>query len=136
MASDALSNPRWEAFAHGLYKGETADEAYRNAGYTPNRGNATRLKANEAIRNRLAQLQEQGARMANVTVQTITEELNEAITMARRQDNAPAFTQAVMAKAKIHGLDINRSENLNTNFVISDEPEVADEDWIDRYKPN
>lgn len=43
-----LKNARHETFAQGLAKGLTADEAYAAAGFTPNRGNATRMKASPA----------------------------------------------------------------------------------------
>lgn len=52
-----LPNQRHEAFAQALAKGKTADEAYTLAGFKPNRGNATRLKANESIRKRVEELQ-------------------------------------------------------------------------------
>ena len=47
-----LRNARHEAFARALFEGETADEAYVKAGYSENRGNASRLKAKESILNR------------------------------------------------------------------------------------
>ncbi len=51
-----LPNPRHEAFAQALANGKTADEAYVDAGYAENRGNATRLKANESVRKRVAEI--------------------------------------------------------------------------------
>lgn len=53
-----LSNSRHELFCQELAKGKTADEAYQLAGFKPNRGNATRLKAKESIAARLKELQE------------------------------------------------------------------------------
>jgi phage terminase small subunit len=53
----SLKNPKHERFAQELAKGKTADEAYQNAGFKPNRGNAARLKANESIRARVNKLQ-------------------------------------------------------------------------------
>ena len=52
-----VTNPRHERFAQLLAEGHTADEAYNRAGYTPNRGNAIRLKANERIARRVAEIQ-------------------------------------------------------------------------------
>lgn len=57
----ALPNPRHEAFAQALASGKTADEAYQVAGYSPNRGNATTLKANQSISKRVAELVEAAA---------------------------------------------------------------------------
>lgn len=52
-----LGNPKHERFVQGLLQGLSADAAYEAAGYKPNRGNATRLKANESILKRLEELQ-------------------------------------------------------------------------------
>ena len=48
-----LRNPRHERFAQELAKGETADRAYQQAGYRPDRAHAARLAANGSIRGRL-----------------------------------------------------------------------------------
>lgn len=51
-----LKNARHEAFAQALAKGMTADAAYEAAGYKANRGNATRLKANESVVKRVSEI--------------------------------------------------------------------------------
>lgn len=51
-----LSNHKHELFAQGLAEGKTADEAYIAAGFKENRGNASRLKANENIVARVAEI--------------------------------------------------------------------------------
>lgn len=63
-----LPNQRHEAFAQALAKGKTADEAYALAGYRANRGNATRMNANESIRTRVQELQAKAAEKAEWTV--------------------------------------------------------------------
>jgi len=62
-----LSNPRHERFAQELAKGKTADEAYVLAGYAENRGNAIRLKANERVAGRVAEITGRAADKAEVT---------------------------------------------------------------------
>jgi hypothetical protein len=52
-----LKNGKWELFAQGIAKGLTADAAYKEAGYKPNRGNAASLKANQSVLDRVAVLQ-------------------------------------------------------------------------------
>ena len=52
-----LANTKHELFAQALAKGETADAAYQLAGYVANRHNASRLKTNETILERVAELQ-------------------------------------------------------------------------------
>lgn len=57
-----LPNARHERFAQELFKGKTADEAYRLAGFRPHRGNASRMSANESILERVAELSENQAK--------------------------------------------------------------------------
>jgi phage terminase small subunit len=57
-----LTNPKHERFVQALFEGETADAAYAKAGYKPNDGNCIRLKGNERVQARLAELQEQAAK--------------------------------------------------------------------------
>jgi len=51
-----LKNAKREAFAQAIAAGKTADEAQAQAGYTKNHGNATRLKSNEVIVKRVAEI--------------------------------------------------------------------------------
>jgi phage terminase small subunit len=51
-----LLNTRHEAFAHGIARGETIEAAYREAGYSPNSGNASRLNGKDSIVARVAEL--------------------------------------------------------------------------------
>ncbi len=46
-----------------------------------------------------------------VTVETLTDEFNEAIAIARETRNAGAVTQAALAKGKLHGLIVDRKES-------------------------
>lgn len=70
-----LPNARHERFAQELAKGKSADEAYRAAGYKPHDGNAARLRGNERILSRVAEIQQRGAERAEVTVERIVREL-------------------------------------------------------------
>lgn len=76
-ANGPLSNQRWELFALGLAKGMSSDEAYQSAGYTKNRGNATRLKANEAVKIRVAELQSRIAEKATIDAAWLLDRLAE-----------------------------------------------------------
>ena len=49
----ALPNARHEAFCRALAEGHSIDESYSLAGYSKNRGNASRLNANESVQARL-----------------------------------------------------------------------------------
>lgn len=71
----ALSNAKHEAFAQGLAKGLSADDAYQAAGFKPNRGNASRLKANESISARVAELLDRSGERAEVTIARVLDEM-------------------------------------------------------------
>lgn len=103
-----LSNPKHEAFAQGLAKGKSQAEAYADAGYKGDRTAASRLSTNVNVLSRVAELQEKAAEKTLVTVESLTEQLDRAYGCAMANDQAAAAVSATMAKAKLHGLDIDR----------------------------
>lgn len=56
-----LPSAKHETFARHLAEGKTADAAYKAAGFKPNRGNASTLKANQNIEARVAFLRSKTA---------------------------------------------------------------------------
>ena len=70
-----LDNSRHEIFAQELAKGATTDEAYQLAGYKANRGNASTLKANQIIADRVAEILAAGAERAEITREMVVREL-------------------------------------------------------------
>lgn len=56
-----LDNTRHEIFASSLAKGMSASAAYVTAGYKRNDGNASRLRWNEKVLGRVAELQDEAA---------------------------------------------------------------------------
>lgn len=110
MGRRAVDNPRHERFAQTLAEGKTTDGAYVEAGHKENRGNATRMKSNERIMLRAAEIQERGAIRAEVTVQSILEELEQARLLAMQNKQAAAAVSASMGKAKIAGMIVERQE--------------------------
>jgi hypothetical protein len=105
-----LLNSRHERFAQALYKGLPAHGAYREAGYSANRGNAVRLKTNESVQKRLAELQGMAAADADVTVDTLVRELESARVVAMAKGNLSAAVGAIIGKAKLLGLLVERKE--------------------------
>lgn len=117
-----LKNPRHEKFAQGLAEGKTADQAYQDAGYKPNRGNATTLKANKSVKDRVAELQ-------GVTADEITDLKELARTFTRE---AIETTAMIMRNATAaDGARLKAAENLldrgwgKAPLVIEDAPETA-----------
>ena len=99
-----LENERHELFAQKLAEGKSATEAYQLAGFKPSRKNASRLRANEGVSARVAELQCNAARASEVSIQSILVELNDAIDVARTKGQAQAMVSASSMKAKISGL--------------------------------
>jgi len=69
-----LNNSRHEKFAQALAKGMPAVAAYVEAGYKPNDGNAIRLKGNERVAARVAELVNQSAERTGVALDRVLNE--------------------------------------------------------------
>src|SRR5262249_645121 len=119
MWMPVLANPRHERFAQelfrGLAEGLTRGECYSASGYTKNpnaaKVNACRLlKAGGHIVARVQELQREAAKAKKATVDTIVDELESAREIARENKQPSAMVAASTAKAKILGLEINRTE--------------------------
>jgi phage terminase small subunit len=125
-----LSNPRHERFAQELAAGKTADEAYELAGNKRNRGNASRLKANECIVKRVAELQERAAAVANstlsISLQWLEEKAEEARQLAMQQGQPSAAVAAIKELGVLSGLRVEKRENTNRNANDLTDDELAD----------
>lgn len=113
-----LPNPRHERFAQGLAKGKTADAAYADAGFKPNRGNATTLKAKQSVQDRVAELQERAAVKVELTVADIIAELEQArsVALAAQTPQAGSAVAASMGKAKLLGLVVDKSVKADVSL--------------------
>jgi alpha-methylacyl-CoA racemase len=105
-----LENPRHELFAQELAKGNSSSEAYVLAGYKPSRKNAARLRANEGVKARLAELQAVSARSTAITIESICAELDQANQVAMSRGQTAAMVSASTLRAKLGGLMIERVE--------------------------
>lgn len=114
-----LANARHEAFAQALAKGKSATEAMTAAGYRSDRGNASRLTANDNIRARVTELQERSVKKTEVTIQSIAAELDEARTMALGEKQTSAAVAASMGKAKLFGLIVDKTRHSGTVQVVT-----------------
>jgi hypothetical protein len=77
-----LKNQRRELFAQALARGNATNDAYAEAGFSANRGNAARLKANEDILVRVRELQEKAEKRFYLTKQYVIDALIENIQKA------------------------------------------------------
>jgi hypothetical protein len=108
-----LRNPRHEKFSLALAEGKPASTAYAEAGYSPHDGNCIRLRGNERVKARLAELQAAAQRDSEVTIKSLLAELEEARQKATSLDQMSAAVRSVEAKARISGLLVERVEVKN-----------------------
>lgn len=114
-AMPVLPNPRHEAFAQALAQGKTAADAYQQAGYRQSRSAASRLSTNVNIERRVAELQGRAAKKAEVTIESLLDELEEARAIALKEKQSSAAVSATMGKAKLTGLLIEKREHTGRN---------------------
>jgi phage terminase small subunit len=131
-----LTNPKQELFCQEIAKGKTADEAYVLAGYKENRGNASTLKSNQIISDRIAEILERAANRVEVSVSSITERLiriSETAEAIGEPAGLSVARQAAMDAAKLHGLIVEKKETGKPgDFSRMDEHEL--DDFIAREK--
>lgn len=70
-----LKNPKHERFAQEIAKGKTAAEAFATAGYTPNEGNAARLKGNDKVLKRIEEILSKAAEKVGLSIERTLEEI-------------------------------------------------------------
>ena len=118
-----LPNARQERFAQNLAKGMTQDKAYAEAGYKPNRHNASALKAKQHISNRVAELMQRNVEKQDAMVEITTQRLlgmaEEARVLAMQQNQPAAAVTALTAIAKLSGRWIERSEQTTKTDDLS-----------------
>lgn len=120
-----LKNTRHEAFAQELAKGKSADDAYVLAGFKPNRGNAARLKANEGVKKRVAELQSKAAEKAEITIESLIAEADELKEGAVRDKKWAAAVGALNLKAKLSGNLVEKGKFEHTGANGEPLPEPA-----------
>ena len=128
-----LRNTKHERFAQELAEGKSMSEAYEAAGYKPNRSHASRLVAKGNIKGRVAELQHAAAAETLITVESLIKEAADIQERATKAGQYSAAIAALIAKAKLVGRWVERSEqkNSNVNYVMSDKP-MTEEEWAER----
>lgn len=131
-----LRNPRHEVFAQELAKGLSIADAYEAAGYKPCRKNASHLlQDNALVRARVAELQAAGAERTEMTIESLTENLLRIAERAEDEQTPAGLNvarAALMDVAKLNGLLIEKSVNVNTTYVVDNKPATEDE-WAEEY---
>jgi phage terminase small subunit len=107
-----------ENFAQAYVETGNASEAYRRA-YDVGENTkpeVIHVKACELLKTgnvsvRVVELQADARERHDVTVDSLTEEYEEARGVAKDEKQAAAMVSATTGKAKLHGLDINKNEH-------------------------
>jgi len=121
-----LKNQKWEMFAQALVEGKSANQAYVSAGYKYNEGNSIRLKGNEKVSARVQELQASHVQRHNTTVDSLTNELEDARLSAMDGSREGAAVSAIMGKAKIHGLGSEKYEHSGPDGGAIELEDVTD----------
>lgn len=118
--------PKQEAFCQAYTSTGNASEAYRASYSAGNmadgsvRSEASKLLSNPNITQRLDEIYADMQEEHGVTRETITRMLLEDRTLAREQEQAAAAATATMGLAKLHGLIINKSEDVSNKRAIGE----------------
>lgn len=107
-----LDNPRWERFAQGLAAGKSASEAYVAAGYEANDGNASRLKGNEKVEARVAELLGRVTEGVVLTKQWVLERLIENANRAMQAESKLGENGEPVGEYQYQGNVANRALEL------------------------
>ncbi len=110
-------NAKQERFCEEYAVDSNGAQACIRAGYSPKaaKEQASRLLTKANVRDRIAELQAQHRARLDVTVESLTAELEEARALAIKKGHASAAVQATMGIAKLHGLLIDRAEVKTTS---------------------
>lgn len=136
-------NPRQEMFVQHLLEGRTQKDAYSKAGYSAS-GNSAEVAAARLFRNvqvaaRVAELQARAARRSEVTVDSLVQELDEILQLATKLGQPAAGVGAIMGKAKLLGLIVDRAEVSAVVRKPSRTPttdkSISMEDWVKTFAP-
>jgi hypothetical protein len=106
----ALTNKRQERFAQLLKQGIPPYRAYPMAGYKRDHAHPYRLAEKGGMKQRLAELDRHFQAKTRVTLETIADKLDEDRAFARSVGQAAPALNATIAKAKLHGLMVDRRE--------------------------
>ncbi len=124
-------NARQELFVQGLLVGNSADQAYTEAGYKRHRENAARLIANDNIVARLAELRAPVIKAVQVTLEGHLRNLKALRDTAAEAGQYGAAITAEVNRGKASGLYVERRSSRNdTTLAVRDEALRTINGWV------
>jgi hypothetical protein len=133
-----LKNGKHEKFVKAICIGNMSNaEAYRSAYGADKSVSVASAAANRLLKSvkvitRVSELQAKAAEKHEITVESMIDEFNEIVGKASAKEQYSAAVAALTAKAKLAGLWVDRAENLNGNYAISDKP-LSEQEWAERH---
>jgi phage terminase small subunit len=128
------SNPKHELFAQGLASGVGVGAAYVAAGYKDSPAAASRLSKNVKVRGRVAQIQAKAEARALLTLENHMRELETLRELAKQNAQTGAAITAEVKRGELMGFYVQRRENTDATYAISDKP-MTQEEWEAEYGP-
>ena len=126
-----MLTPKQERFCQKYIEIGNASEAYRMVYDAANMSvgsvnvEANQLMGNPKITLRLKNLQDKHSEHHNITVSSLTNELEEARKIAANMQLPASMISATMGKAKMHGfLEKGNKKNGEIQFVLVDETDM------------
>ena len=91
---------------------------------------AHELMNNGKVAGRIERIREELNKRTEITIDSLTDELNDALKVAIDNGSAQAMVTAIMSKAKLHGLITDKS-NVKVDKTISPEPVSSIDSWLE-----
>ncbi len=133
-----LSNQRHEAFSRAISRGEAASTAYGSVYHVTGKvaeTNGWRLLRNAEVVDRVAELKGMAAQRTEKTVASLVANLDEAIVFAKQCKNPSAVVAAIIAQARLLGLEaprqlevMHKPAPLPTKLL-----ELTEEEWTAQF---
>ncbi|WP_287139002.1 hypothetical protein [Mesorhizobium sp.] len=139
-----LDNPKYERFAILVAKGTKQPEAFRKSGFTAATAdnlskNASRLARRPEVKLRIRELQGKQAERIGVSVDMLVGELDQMIRLAKKVKHPAAGVGAIMGKAKLLGLVVDKAEVEGVLRRPMREPgevkQMSLEEWQKKFAP-
>lgn len=139
-----LPNPRYERFAQNLAKGMPQHKAYTDAGFSmkpsSNRTDASKAAHKPEVEARVKELLERQAKRLDVTIDTLVSELDVMFKLALATKQPAAGVGAIMGKAKLLGLVVDKAETETTVRrplrQNSSDKKMSMEEWQKKFAPS
>ena len=124
----ALKNEKHEKFVKAICIGNMSNAAAYRSAYGAEQSvfvasaSANRLLKSAKVMARVSELQAKVAEKHEITIESMIREFAEAAAGAKEEKQYGPVMTALTARAKLAGLWVERAENLNGNYAISDKP--------------